>query len=67
MPYLNNYAYALAKLGCESQARMMINKALAYKPSDVNALDTQQQISNLTQEAVLSSKNSATQCPLIRM
>lgn len=67
VPYLNNYAYALARLGCVSQAKIMIYKALAYQPDDVNALDTQQQISALTHDAAILSNKAATQCPLVRL
>ncbi|MFT4937159.1 MAG: tetratricopeptide (TPR) repeat protein [Paraglaciecola sp.] len=42
--YLNNYAYALAKLGCKDKANSLIEQALALKPGTENLLDTKAQI-----------------------
>ncbi len=43
--YLNNYAYALHKMGCQSAAESMITAALKLTPNDANLIDTQQSIS----------------------
>jgi len=48
--YLNNYAYALAQLGCYADAESLLLSALALAPSDVNVLDTQQQIITLREQ-----------------
>ena len=53
--YLNNYAYALAQLGCYADAESLLLSALALAPSDVNVLDTQQQI--ITQREQNSSQS----------
>ncbi|MGY0649377.1 MAG: PA2778 family cysteine peptidase [Paraglaciecola chathamensis] len=66
LPYLNNYAYALATLGCDPQANVLINRALAYEPQNANLLDTKQQIAELSRNATENSHKAATQCPLIR-
>ncbi|QHJ12594.1 hypothetical protein FX988_02852 [Paraglaciecola mesophila] len=66
LAYLNNYAYALGALGCNPQANVLINRALAYEPQNVNLLDTKQQITELSRNATENSHKAATQCPLIR-
>lgn len=69
VPYLNNFAFTLATLGCDAQARSLLSKALAEQPGDPNLLDTQSQISQLSREASVNSKGDqsipATTCPLI--
>ena len=66
LPYLNNYAYALASLGCGPQANILISRALAYEPGNTNLLDTQKQIPELIQKGQNRNESAATQCPLIR-
>ena len=66
LPYLNNYAYALASLGCGPQANILISRALAYEPGNANLLDTQKQIPELIQKGQNRNESAATQCPLIR-
>lgn len=44
VPYLNNYAYVLAKLGCKNKANILIEQALALSPEADNLLDTKEQI-----------------------
>lgn len=66
VPYLNNYAYTLATLGCDTQAQTLMVKALAHQPNDVNLLDTQAQISALADGSATAQLPAATQCPLIR-
>lgn len=44
VPYLNNYAYVLAKLGCKDKANILIERALALSPEAESVLDTKQQI-----------------------
>jgi tetratricopeptide (TPR) repeat protein len=41
---LNNYAYALHRLGCHQQAISMIDQAISLAPDDANLQDTQNQI-----------------------
>lgn len=56
--YLNNYAYALAKANCFTQAIEMIDQALVLAPGNANILDTKHQIYQDNQAAVLVQ-----QCP----
>jgi tetratricopeptide (TPR) repeat protein len=69
VPYLNNYAFTLAKLGCYAQANNLVATALAYQPDDPNLLDTQIQIAKLSSSVSVDSKGNqisiATQCSLI--
>ena len=44
VPYLNNYAYVLAKLGCKDKANTLIEQALALSPEAESLLDTKEQI-----------------------
>lgn len=70
VPYLNNYAFTLAALGCEPQARTLIAEGLAQQPENANLLDTQNEIAQLSHRASVDNKGNqstiATQCPLIR-
>ncbi|MFT6898510.1 MAG: tetratricopeptide (TPR) repeat protein [Paraglaciecola sp.] len=70
VPYLNNYAFTLATLGCYSQANNLVVTALAYQPDNSNLLDTQMQIAKLSSRASVDSKGNqtsiASQCSLIR-
>jgi tetratricopeptide (TPR) repeat protein len=42
--YLNNFAYALLKNGDTERANIIVEKALAISPTDINVLATQQEI-----------------------
>ncbi len=44
VPYLNNHAMALSRLGCQSKAKQWLNRAQALAPNDANLLDSAQRI-----------------------
>ena len=48
-PYLNNYAYALANIGCKIEANSLIDQALVLEPGAANLLDTKAQIQQAKQ------------------
>ncbi|PWK52925.1 PA2778 family cysteine peptidase [Pleionea mediterranea] len=54
--YLNNFAYLMGKLGCNNEARQLINQALAIKPDDPNLQDTYQSI---------DKKLNQSMCPIV--
>jgi tetratricopeptide (TPR) repeat protein len=58
VPYLNNYAMLLSKLGCHLQASSFIQAALQIAPADGKLLDSQMQIKTAGQLA----KDAVAQC-----
>lgn len=58
VPYLNNYAMLLSKLGCHLQANRFIQAALQRAPNDSKLLDSQRQITL----AGLAASDDAAQC-----
>lgn len=70
VPYLNNYAFTLATLGCNTQAQKLLARALTLQPEDPNLLDTQRKITQLSSQVLVDNTDNpssiATQCPFIQ-
>ncbi len=60
VPYLNNYAMLLSKLGCHPQASQFIQDALQLAPDDSRLLDSQMQIKT----AGLTATKDGAQCQI---